>query len=63
MYDARDVIFKQVGKTLVVISEKVESLNELEIYTSFNELISTYLGALRKINSEFENQEYTHVTR
>ncbi|RJP53674.1 MAG: hypothetical protein C4557_04390 [Anaerolineaceae bacterium] len=61
MYEVRDVLFKQIGETLIEISSKVESVGESEIYNSFCELTNVYIESLNKINMEFKKEGYDYV--
>lgn len=53
LYDARNLIFRQIGKTFVVIGESAPETEEETTYKAFCELSEIYLGVLSKINDAF----------
>ncbi|MBE0682353.1 MAG: hypothetical protein IH589_10600 [Anaerolineales bacterium] len=54
MYDTRDNIFRQIGKTLIEIGEAVIVPNELNVHNSLCELINVYTLELKNINLAFD---------
>lgn len=54
MYDTRDIIFKQIGKTFVEIGNAVEISDSVCIHNSFCELTNVYIRELKNINLEFD---------
>ncbi len=54
MYDTRDIIFKQIGKSFVEIGEAVVISDSLSIHNSFCELTNIYIRELKNINLEFD---------
>ena len=62
MYTSRDIIFSQIGRTLIVISEKMSIVDDGSIYSSLCELTNTYLDALKSLNNQYL-QEKSHATK